>query len=395
MIKAISAFTNPGIMRWARKTSRMSIDDVARKIQKSPEVIEAWENGDDKPTINQLRALSNLYKRPLSVFYLPKPPEDFQTIRDFRKLPKGYSKEFSSDLAFLIRDTQSKQVWVRDHLISENYEKLTFIGKGQISDSTKTLSSEIRKELGLSIADQMESKDCDRAFRLLMDRVEEKGIFVFRQLGIDSREVRGFVLCDDYAPFIFINAEDSAAGQLFTLAHELVHLWINQSGISNNEPFKEAKTKEEGIERFCNQVASEFLVPDEVFNKFVKNLGTVNSNEEAINDISKIFKVSREVIARKFLNKGIINFQDYEGLREKYIKEWQKFKELRKKKLKEKESTAFVYYPLTLNANGIAFTRMALSAYYSRQLSGRDVSGLLGVKINNLGKLAAYAKYKK
>ena len=385
------ALINHRMLTWARESARISVEDVARKFNKEPHVIQAWESGSDYPTLVQLRTLSDTYKRSIAIFYLPSPPEDFQPIKDFRKLPREYSREFSTELLFLLRDTQDRKRKLKEILIADGVEELDFVGSVNRRTNSKDVSEAIRKTLGLTIEDPIKCRKPEEFFKLLSSKAEEQGIFVFRKGGIDSEEARGFVLCDKYAPFIFINSGDSISAQIFTLAHELVHLWINQEGISNLAPLTSVSSEEELVEVFCNKVANELLVEDRYFDKFLVELNAF-SIDERINRISDVFKVSREVIARKILDKGLITKKKYEELKEQYKNEWNEFKRNKKEKFKAQEGGPS-YYLLTTIANGYSYTRRILGAYYSGILSGRDSSGLLGVKLNNFAKLAVSANY--
>jgi len=203
---------------------------------------------------------------------------------------------------------------------------------------------------------------------------------------IDVIEARGFVLSDPYAPFIFLNAQDAKAAQVFTLAHELVHLWLNESGVSNLRTASTPTTQADRIEIFCNRVAADILVPADEFQGRWKQGDPTTPLGERIDMQSKYFKVSEWVIARRLLDSGQISKAKYDALAQEYEEQWHKQRTQEKENVTEGGPS---YYRLKLVNDGYAFTKTVLSAYQSGRLSGRDTSSLLGVKLNKMEKLAA------
>jgi Zn-dependent peptidase ImmA (M78 family)/DNA-binding XRE family transcriptional regulator len=390
----IEAKITPAVMEWARKKSGYTPERAARKIGRPSEDIRAWETGELKPTLAQARKASGVYKRPLAVFFLPEPPKEFDTLRDFRTLPEGVPEEYSPELSFLIRRLQSRQQWMREFLETEEYEPVDFIGSGSLSDTPTNLAEKIRKKLAIEPSEVISCRTREEALQLWIDRVEENGIFVSR--GGNSRwekiyveEARGFVLADKFAPFIFINAQDAKAAQLFTLAHELVHLWINEPGLSNREPIIRPTSDTETIEIFCNKVSSEILVPESLFVKRWQVDRKEKSLLEKINSMSIHFKVSREVITRKLLDRHVINQSKYLDLIKVFRKELMDLKE-REKKDREKREGFPDPHRIKLMNNGMAFTRIVLSAYKSGEILGSETAGLLEIKLNYLPKIADF-----
>ncbi len=384
----VKATITPKVMEWARKSCGYSIEDAASKIGRSTEEISAWEIGELQPTIPQARKASEVYKRPLSVFFLPEPPEDFHTLRDFRRLPSGYSREYSPHLNFLIRQTLNRQQWLRDYLRFEETPQLNFIGSANLSGNILRLAETIRTMLGVSVDDVRRCSGTGNALRLWISKAEELGIFVFRGGSyayeqIDLIEARGFALTDDYAPFVFLNAQDAKAGQIFTLIHELTHLWLNAPGISNLVAARKITTESDRIEMFCNAVSAEVLVPQRYFRQRWQQTAADKTIEKGIESSARHFNVSREVIARRLLDWGKIKNRKYAELTQRYIEEWQ----VNKKREKERQSQQDIrpsYYVIRSMNNGHSYCKIVISAYQSGQLSGRDTSNLLGVKLNKL-----------
>ena len=379
----------PAVAKWARESAGFTEEEAARKIGRSPDEITRWESGELRPSMSQIRKASEVYKRPLAVFFLPEPPQDFATLRDFRRLPADVPKEYSSNLRFLIRQTRARQEWLRDFLESESRPPLDFIGSARPSDNPVALAQRIRQTIGVAPDDIQACRTREDALQLWLSRSEMTGVFVFRAGNlrwekIDVIEARGFALSDEYAPFIFLNAQDAKAAQVFTLAHELVHLWLGESGVSNLRTVAGPSTETDRIEVFCNRVAAEILVPQNAFQERWKQGGGDETIEERIQSHSRHFKVSEWVIAQRLLDWGQISNAKYDRLTHDYEQQWQQARQQQKGIQAEGGPSPYL---LKLINNGYAFSRVVLSAYQNGDVSGRDTSSLLGVKLDKIGNL--------
>ena len=378
-------------MRWARETAGYSVEDAASKIRRPPHEIEAWEEGSVKPTMPQARRAAEVYRRPLAVFYLEEPPTTFQPLQDFRRLPDDSTRQYSPELAFLVRHTHYRQEWLHEYLVGEGTEPLDFVGSADLSASPQELAATIRTTLGISREDQHACRTKTEALGLWVRKTERAGVFVFREGAIECREGRGFVLSDACAPFIFLNSKDAKAAQIFTLAHELAHLWLGQSSISNlEEKGSLVSPRASKVEVFCNRVAADTVVEPRAFWELWREQGPGMSLESRIEDLSAYFRVSNEVVARRLLDAGVIYRDMYERLCEEYRERWQKFKE-REAEARRRREGGPSYYLVRVVHNGVAFTQTVLGAYYGGAVSGRDTAGLLGVKLNHLDRLATEA----
>ncbi len=387
----LEALVTPSVMRWAREQARLSLDDASSKIKRPPEEIVAWEEGSSRPSIAQARRASQVYRRPLAVFYLPEPPEDFETLRDYRSLPETESRELSPELAFLIRISQHRQNWMRDYLLTEGAEALTFVGSARTQDPPQAIADDIRRIIRVSPENQKRCETRYEALRLWIEHSERAGVFIFRQRQISLIEARGFLISDDIAPFVFINSEDSRSAQLFTLTHELAHLWLNLSGVSNLERRGRTIDEETGrIEVFCNKVAAYTVLDEKLFSKEWKGLSRTIPLEERIQHVSASLKVSEEVVARRLLDKGSITQHRYGELRDKYQERWRRLKDRERERMKSSEGGPSPYVTAVARL-GYTFTRTVVSGFMSGAISGRDASSLLNVKVNNLRRLGEVA----
>lgn len=387
----VEALVTPKVLGWARERAGLSILEVAKKFKRAQEEIEAWETGQIKPSIAQARRLSELYKRPLAVFYLPEPPIEFDTLRDFRRLPKE-DRIFNRGLLELIRTAFEHQWWIKEFMEEEGVSKLPFVGSATINDNPLEVASQILEKFEITPDEQCKAPSRYYALKLWIEKVESKGVFVFRNGSIDLQDCRGFVLSDSIAPFIYLNSDDADVAQLFTLVHEIAHLWLNISGISNLGYIGSFVSNDDSeVEIFCNKVASDALINLDRFMIEIKKLNISLNIKEKIEKLSRVFKVSEEAISRKLLQVKYISKDDYENLREYYQNRWFELKKLEDIRTKEKKGGPS-YYLTKVSHNGLLYTQTVIGAYMGGRISGRDASSLLSVKLNNLSKLASQAK---
>jgi Zn-dependent peptidase ImmA (M78 family) len=387
----VEALVTPSVMRWARESAGLSVIEASNKIKRPIEEIMAWEKGVQMPTIPQARRASEIYRRPLAVFYLPEPPLDFDTLRDFRRLPNEEERFYSKKLTELIRTAYEHQYWANEYLKKEGISPLSYVGSACLEDNPKDIAKQILTTFMINPNDQCSVPSRFYALKLWIEKAESKGVFIFRKGSIDLHICRGFILSDNIAPFIYLNSEDAYAGMMFTLVHELAHLWLNISGISNLNTYgRFISTEDLNIEKFCNRVASEALIYSERFEREIEDLSIALTTEERIEILSRIFKVSEEAIARKMLEYDYISSSKYVKLRDLYQKRWLNLKRKEKQKNKERDGGPS-YYVTKISNNGLLYTQTVIGAYQGGHILGRDASSLLEVKINNLSKLAGHA----
>lgn len=384
---AEKAFITPKVFKWARESAKMTEEVAANKAAVSVEKFKSWEKGESQPTIRQAQTLAKAYRRPFALFFLPDIPSDFQPLQDFRK--KG-SKELSTSSVFIIREIQQKQSWISEVNEENNEEILPFIGRYSRRNDPSEIAKNILETLGI----EPRNYKSNNPILEWIEKAESAGIFISRtsfihpKLKLDSGELQGFAIADKFAPFIFINSDDWNAPQLFTLVHELAHIWINETGISNEiEPVLRDKEKYNPIELFCNEIAANALMPPEYINEIDKSNFT---------DATKVFKVAKEFGVSSFalivraLNLNLISVDSYKRLKVQAdieFKEFLKEQEERKEKQKGKVKDSPVYYPLIINRNGRLFTQTVLDAYRGGDIEPTFASNLLNVKVNNFPKL--------
>lgn len=382
------AYITPDILKWARESAKMPIEVAAAKVPVSVDKLSSFESGALQPTISQAQKLAHIYKRPFALFFLPKIPRDFTPLQDYRK---NGSLELGTGSTFIIREVQQKQNWISDVYKDNGEQKLPFVGRFSINDNPVDVAKDILKTLGITPFNYA----TENPIKEWISKSEREGIFVSRtsfihsHLKLDSEELQGFAIADEYAPFIFINSDDWDAPQLFTLVHELAHIWIAATGISNDvEPNIVDKDKFHPVELFCNEVAANALMPQDL----VRNLDSNTfQNSTTLFRASKKLGISSFALIVRALNLKIINHTEYIELKEQADNAYQQFlKKEEEKKLKQKKSSGGPdYFLLQVNRNSRLFTHAVLDAFRSGFIEPTQASSLLNVKINKFPQLEA------
>jgi len=388
IIMADKAFITPNVLKWARESARMTEETAAAKVSVTIDKLKEWEAGTNQPTIRQAQKLAKAYKRPFALFFLPEIPRDFQPLQDFRKFG---SKTLTTSSIFIIREIQQKQAWISDVSSENQEEKLSFVGRYSINDNPQKVAQDMLTTLIINPP----SYKSENPIKEWIDATETNGIFVSRtsfihsRLKLDSKELQGFAIADPYAPFVFVNSDDWNAPQLFTLVHELAHIWIAETGISNEiEPDLKHKAKFHPVELFCNEVAANALMPKEIILSF--DSASFQSSKDVFK-IAKQLGVSSFALLVRALNLNIISLPVYQKLKKQADNDYADFlkREAEKKaKQKEKEKQGGPnYFLLQLNINSRLFTQTVLDAFRGGFIEPTLASNLLNVQVNKFQKL--------
>ncbi len=387
---ADKAYITPNVLKWARESVRMTEETAAAKVPVTVEKLKEWEDGTTQPTIRQAQKLAKAYKRPFALFFLPEIPRDFQPLQDFRK---SGSKELTTSSIFIIREIQQKQAWISDVYSENNEDKLPFVGRFSINDNPQIVAQDILETLDINPLNYK----TENPIREWINAAESNGIFVSRtsfihsRMKLNSEELQGFALADPYAPFVFVNSDDWNAPQLFTLVHELAHIWIAATGISNGiEPEIVNRKKYHPVELFCNEIAANALIPKEIILNLDK---AVFRNSQEIFKVAKNLGVSSFAFLVRSLNLQLVSPFEYNTLKKQAELEYQTFlkrKEEKKAALKLKQKPGGPNpYLLRLNKNSRLFTQVVLDALRSGSVQPTQASFLLGTPANNFHKLEA------
>ena len=292
---------SPDVLSWAAGQAGESLESLAHLVVKRDRDRARLLEG--KLTSPQAEKVAKLTGVPFGLLFLSHPPLIKRpTLPDLRQTtePSPLSRDFSD----VLQDTIRKQQWYVDRLREIGARPLGFVGKfvNQERAKTEDIASDMMEVLGLSSSLRASAKSTDEYFSLIADRAEAAGVLVMKSGIVKSntkrplsvKEFRGFAIINQFAPLVFINGRDALVASVFTLVHELAHIWIGQSGVSD---LRSPTLK--GIERTCNRIAADILVPR------IEFLQQWQSNSD-ITRVAKLFRVSRLVIARRALDLGEI-----------------------------------------------------------------------------------------
>lgn len=288
---------SPRLLSWARERARL---DTAALMQRFPKLPD-WEAGELLPTLRQLEDYARVTHAPFGYFFLPEPPVEPVPIPDFRTIADRAISRPSPDLLDTVYACQERQTWYREHAQVSGYAPLEFVGSLNRDLSPVLAAESIRGALGFSVEVRRECSTWTEALRLFIAQAEALGVLVMvngvvlsnNTRKLDPQEFRGFALSDPWAPLVFINGADSKSAQMFTLAHELAHLWLGQTALSDASA---DHVSGHVVEAWCNQVAAELLVPIAVF---ITELREHEPLGEALTRLARRFKVSTLVVLRR------------------------------------------------------------------------------------------------
>jgi|CXWL01.1.fsa_nt_gi Zn-dependent peptidase ImmA (M78 family)/transcriptional regulator with XRE-family HTH domain len=373
---------NAELFRWARETSGLSLEQAASALGiKDAERLHAIETGEEEPSRPLLLKMAKQYRRPLVTFYLPVPPTKGDRGEDFRTLPANRSIAADALLDALIRDVKARQAVVRS-LAEDDDEAspLAFVGSSSMRDSVTAVLTSIKSTLAIDIADYRRQRTSGDAFSYLRNKAESAGIFVLlignlgsHHSAIAVETFRGFAIADKFAPFVIINDQDAKTAWSFTLMHEIAHLWLGTTGISGTGT-------EQAIEKFCNEVASSFLLPQEELSTI--RIDDNTTHEELIQLISSFAKtrhLSRKMVAYALFRAGQLSQAAWGHLDRILDKLW--VRERAAQKEKEKLNTSGPnYYNVRRYHLGRALLSLVDRSIGAGTLTPVKAAKVLGVK---------------
>ena len=300
----------PRLLRWARERSGRKPDYLRKRFPQ----LDAWELGSALPTLRQLEDFAKATYTPLGFLFLQEPPDDSLPIADLRTIGDEPLRRPSPNLLDTVYAMQRRQAWMRDELIIE-YEMLplSFVGKFSYTDEPLEVADAIRATLELEPAWASHNPNWESAQRFLRDKIEGIGVLLVingvvgnnTHRKLDTEEFRGFALVDEYAPLIFINNADYKTAQMFTIVHELAHIFVGETGVS---AFSNFQPSAHVTEQFCNYTAAEFLVPER---ELLDHWSRATRTRDPYSAIARRFKVSSVVAARRALDLNLISREQF------------------------------------------------------------------------------------
>jgi len=354
------------MFKWACERAGKGVDTLRKRFPK----IDFWISGEISPTFKQLENFAKATYTPIGFFFLHNPPVEAVPIPDFRTVANEYVGYPSPDLLDTVYICQQRQEWYHEFMRSTGHESLSFVGSVTQDDEIVKIAKTIRHALNFDIEQRRKMPTWTDALRRFIEQADTTGVLVMvsgvvgsnNRRKLDSQEFRGFALSDNLAPLVFVNGSDTKAAQMFTLAHELVHIWLGQSAVSDAQP---VLIPENNIERWCNMVAAELLVPLQLLRSEYRKKDPLS---DEVNRLARYFKVSTLVILRRIHDAGGLT-------KEKF---WQAYYE-EIDRLKSFSSKGGGDFYLTQGARvGKRFARALVGSTLEGQTLYRDAFRMLG-----------------
>ncbi len=377
----VHAIVKPELLVWARESIGLKPEEAAKKAGITRARLTAWESGLEAPTINQLRTLARIYKRPLAVFYLPEPPKRFDAMRDFRRLPERGTWEHSPDLNLAIRRARVRREVVLEltRELGSHLPQIHF--NAAVKNDADGFAEASRRLLGVELTEQFAWRDKYKALNNWIAAVERIGALVFQTSDVDLLEMRGFSLYEQVLPVIVANAQDSPRGRIFTILHEFVHVLLHSGGLCDLHERSKPNNDDERTEIFCNRVAGAILVPREALRAEMRSVepqALRTSLDATVGGLADKFSVSQEVVLRRLLSMGIVSQTRYQTKREDYLQRY----------AGGKPAEGFASPSVLAVRNlGRQFVRVVVDAYRQEAITSADLSELLGVRLKHLPKI--------
>lgn len=373
---ATQAFINPTLLRWARERAGLDLEGAALSANVTPIQLAAWEKGESRPTFRQAQNLAHAFHAPFGYLFLQEPPAEFLPLPDLRTVGGAPLPRPSIDLLETVRIALQRQEWYLEYQKDHGLEQLPFVGRFGLDSPVIEVAADIRNVLNVAV--EQGQRTWEIYFRELIEAAERAGILVMRSgiVGnnthrkLDVSEFRGFAISDPRTPVVFINSADAPAARLFTLMHELAHIWVGTSGVSNVVPGNSRRE-----ETFCNAVAGEFLVPREMF------LPRWNEGPAELDlrvaELARRFHVSRFVIMRRALDLGLVDQATYS---DHYLAMLAAFR--------NQEGSGGNFYRTAGAKNSLRFAQAVVTEALSGRLLLREAGRLLGVQPNKIREFA-------
>ncbi|MBI1904344.1 MAG: ImmA/IrrE family metallo-endopeptidase [Planctomycetia bacterium] len=375
----LKADVTPQVLKWARESLQLSVEEVAKRVRRPTEAVRRWESGEESPTFATAEKLAALYKRPIAVFFLPRAPEEPAPPTDFRRLTGAAESRLSLRFRLVLRTAR----WLQNvalGLAADLNEPSARIGRAKPSEDPCNVAQRERDRLGISVAEQLSWERPGAAFRRWRESLEQQGIVVL-QFSFPMDDARGFSLNGADRPVIVVNAADALTARCFTLFHEFAHLLLRQPGVCTPEPgaLRGKSGPLAHVEQFCNQFASEFLVPAA---EFAKRVGSRDKwDDKDLEPVAKEWKVSRQVIWHRLHALQYVSAGEYRLRLEKWQGRPPPAKPPRK-------YFAMAAPKRAVRERGRFFAQLVLTARQRGLITASDESDFLGIKVRDLPRMA-------
>lgn len=372
---------------WARERLKASDLRIAKSVHVSPAKLKAWETGESRPTLRQAQLLASALRIPFAFLYLKHPPVQELPLPDRRVIALRDYPTPSADLLDVANAVKRKQDWYRDYRASQSAPALSFVASHGLQDNPVQVSSDMREKLGFAVDFYRESRNWTSHLDRIVRAAEGIGVLVFRSgvVGNNTRrtlevgEFRGLAFSDAIAPAIFVNARDAKSAQVFTVAHELAHIWVGESAASEATAEENSAASRGEIEGFCDRVAAEFLVPSQ---EFTTDWPQQIDTSEALDLLSRRYRVSTLTVLRRAFELRLISsdvfYKNLQGVQ-------RQLSERRKKTPGGNFEASFAA------RNGRLLVQSLFGSVLEGQTLYRDAAAILEVNTGTLARLVSEA----
>jgi Zn-dependent peptidase ImmA (M78 family) len=368
----------PRVLMWARESAGLPIELAAKKVTVASERLAAWERGEQRPTFAQLRKLSEVYKRPLAIFYLTEPPRGFQPMHDFRRAAGPAAAPNSPELTMEIRKAHDRREWALE-LLEEIEEQPPQVGIAiALNQDPEAAAEAVRALLGVSLKQQRTWRADYEALKQWRLLIENAGILTFQAPDVDVNEARGFSISERPLPVAVANIKDAPRGRIFTFVHEITHILLRDGGICDLHESEDDESSR--IEAFCNRVAGATLFPRAALlaTDTVRRhrRGEMVWSDDELAEISRQFGGSREAALVRLLTLGLTSNTFYEQTREEFLKRYAE--------QRQKQRGFALPHVVALASAGPTFASLVIESFNRERITASDVSDYLGIRLRHL-----------
>lgn len=372
---------DPFLLRWARERAGLELGDLVHRFPKQ----EAWEAGETLPTLKQVEAFARAVHVPVGYLFLPAPPEEPLPIPDFRTMAGRTVRRPSPNLLDMLYAAQERQGWYREFALVTREPEARFVGSLTTDTPVTAAAAAMAGTLDFDLDARAACRTWEEALRLFIGQADRAGVLVMvsgvvlsnNRRTLDPNEFRGFALADARAPLVFINGADTKAGQMFTLAHELAHLWLGASALSDASAATLGGHRREEV--WCNGVAAELLAPLDVVRAALQPGEALDAT---LQRLARRFKVSTLVILRRLLDTGVVDRNAFDAAWRAELDRLLQFA--------RDGAGGGDFYRTTLSRVSRRFARALVESTLEGQTLYRDAFRMLGVAktetFNNIGR---------
>lgn len=338
---------------WARNYYGLDTQTVSAKTKIAETKLQDFESGADFPTYSELEKLSEAYNQPVLFFFYPKPPKSQFLSAEFRALEKSSSRVLTLKRRELIEKADVYILNLEELFASETRPSFSDLITEEKISTSEQLISWLRDKVELSIEVQVKTNSADKLLEYLREKLFKIGLYVFKD-SFQDNDVSGLCLYDKHYPVILLNNKMSFPRQLFTLFHEIYHIYLKV----NDMDFAHSN-----LESKCNKFASDFLIPSDDLNIQISQYSDYE-DDKLICDLALRYCVSKDAVAYRLKSLGLIGDQFYSNYHTTYTRE------------ATDKSSGGNFYFTKISYLGKSYLSNVFEKYYAGKLTITQVSQL-------------------